>query len=60
MRKLLTAIFVLSVAVMASAQNTIKVETHNVVAADEQFNVTFVIEGENNHVQNRQIEKHNC
>ena len=33
--------------VAASAQNTIKVQAPNLVAADEQFNVTFVIEGEN-------------
>ncbi len=33
-------------AVMAFAQTSIKVQTHNVVAADEQFNVTFIIEGE--------------
>ena len=33
-------------AFMAAAQTSIKVQTHNVVAADEQFNVTFVIEGE--------------
>ena len=31
---------------MAFAQTSIKVQTHNVVAADEQFNVTFIIEGE--------------
>ncbi len=28
------------------AQTEIQVQTHNVVAADEQFNVTFIIEGE--------------
>lgn len=33
-------------AVIAFAQTSIKVQTHNVVAADEQFNVTFIIEGE--------------
>ena len=33
-------------AIAASAQTDIKVQTHNVVAADEQFNVTFIIEGE--------------
>ena len=33
-------------AFMAFAQTSIKVQTHNVVAADEQFNVTFIIEGE--------------
>ncbi|MGM9786269.1 MAG: BatD family protein [Candidatus Cryptobacteroides sp.] len=35
-------------ATILPAQNTIKVETHNVVSEDEQFNVTFIIEGENN------------
>lgn len=34
-------------AIAASAQTEIKVEAPNVVAADEQFNVTFIIEGEN-------------
>ena len=32
--------------VPAFAQSEIKVQTHNVVAADEQFNVTFIIDGE--------------
>lgn len=46
MRKLLfTALMILSV-VPAFAQSEIKVQTHNVVAADEQFNVTFIIDGE--------------
>lgn len=31
----------------AKAQTSIKVQAPNVVAADEQFNVTFIIEGEN-------------
>ena len=35
-------------AAIVFAQNSIKVEVHNVVAEDEQFNVTFIIEGENN------------
>ena len=34
-------------AVLSNAQNTIQVQAPNLVAADEQFNVTFVIEGEN-------------
>lgn len=34
------------IAVISFAQTSIKVQTHNVVAADEQFNVTFIIEGE--------------
>ena len=29
------------------AQTSIRVQAPNVVAADEQFNVTFIIEGEN-------------
>ena len=33
-------------AIMAFAQSAIQVQMHNVVAADEQFNVTFIIEGE--------------
>ncbi len=33
-------------AAAAFAQTEIQVQTHNVVAADEQFNVTFIIEGE--------------
>ena len=46
MRKLLlTVICILSVFI-AFGQNDIKVEAPNVVAADEQFNVTFIIEGE--------------
>ena len=46
MRKLfLTVILGLS-ALMASAQSGIRVEAPNVVAEDEQFNVTFIIEGE--------------
>ena len=46
MRKLLlTAIAALS-AFIAFGQDDIKVEAPNVVAADEQFNVTFIIEGE--------------
>lgn len=46
-RLLMAALFCLS-ALVASAQTEIKVEAPNVVAADEQFNVTFVIEGEDN------------
>ena len=47
MRKLFTLMLLMSDAVSLSAQESIRVQTHNVVAADEQFNVTFVIEGEN-------------
>lgn len=46
-RLLITVIMVLS-AIAAGAQTQIDVEAPNVVAADEQFNVTFVIEGEDN------------
>ena len=46
MRKLfLTAFLILSVFV-ASAQTSIQVQTHKVVAEDERFNVTFIIEGD--------------
>lgn len=48
MRKLLVSVLLLFIAAAAFAQTDIKVQMHNVVAADEQFNVTFVIEGENN------------
>ena len=48
MRKLFTVLILLFMAAIASAQTEIQVQTHNVVALDEQFNVTFVIEGENN------------
>lgn len=44
-RLFLTALVFLS-AISAIAQSAIQVQTHNVVAADEQFNVTFIIEGE--------------
>ena len=47
MRKLFTVFILLFTAAMAFAQNEILVQTHNVVAVDEQFNVTFIIEGEN-------------
>lgn len=46
MRKLLLTVLMALAAVTASAQTDIKVEAPNVVAADEQFNVTFIIEGE--------------
>ena len=44
------AVAVLAAAVMtwfsAAAQTSIKVDAPNMVGADEQFNVTFIIEGE--------------
>ena len=33
---------------MLSAQTTMRVDVPNVVAADEQFNVTFIVEGDEN------------
>ena len=48
MKKLLLITALMMLATLASlGQTSIKVETHNVVAADEQFNLTFIIEGEN-------------
>ena len=45
MRKLLlSALFILS-AFLMSAQTSIQVQTHKVVAEDEKFNVSFVIDG---------------
>ena len=46
MRRLFLTVLAAVIAVAASAQTEIQVQTHNVVAADEQFNVTFIIEGE--------------
>lgn len=48
MKKVFLTSMLLFAAIMTFAQTSIKVETHNVVAVDEQFNVTFIIEGENN------------
>lgn len=48
MRRLLITLIMALSAIAAGAQTTIEVEAPNVVAADEQFNVTFVIEGEDN------------
>ena len=48
MRKLLLTAISVFYAIVASGQADIKVEAPNVVAADEQFNVTFIIEGEEN------------
>ncbi|MCR5003470.1 MAG: BatD family protein, partial [Bacteroidales bacterium] len=47
MRKIFTVMFAALVALSVAAQNTIRVEAPNLVASDEQFNVTFIIEGEN-------------
>ncbi|MCQ2119982.1 MAG: BatD family protein [Bacteroidales bacterium] len=45
-RVLICAVALMSVSVRLFGQNSIRVEAPGVVAADEQFNVTFVIEGE--------------
>ena len=42
---LLTAVAAMA-AIIAYAQTEIKVEVHNVVALDENFYVTFIVEGE--------------
>lgn len=42
------ALLLLAVAGQTFAQNSIRVEAPNVVAVNEQFNVTFIIEGEKN------------
>ena len=46
MRKLFATVVAALAAVLTYAQTEIKVQVHNVVAEDEQFNVTFIIEGE--------------
>jgi len=49
MKRILCSVILLLSAVSVSfAQNAIKVEAPNVVAVDEQFNVTFIIEAEKN------------
>ena len=47
MKKLLFTVLAALSAFVAYAQTDIKVEVHRVVEAGEQFNVTFIIEGEN-------------
>jgi tetratricopeptide (TPR) repeat protein len=47
MRRIFLMIFMGLMSIMASAQTSIQVQTHNVVALDEQFTVAFVIEGKN-------------
>ena len=47
MKRLFISVFMGLVGLAAAAQDVIKVEAPTVVAADEQFNVTFIIEGEN-------------
>ncbi len=46
MRRLFLTLLAVLSAAAAFAQTEIQVQTHNVVAADEQFNITFIIEGE--------------
>ena len=46
MRKLFLTVLFMITALALHAQTSIQVQTHNVVAADEHFNVTFIIEGE--------------
>jgi tetratricopeptide (TPR) repeat protein len=45
MRRIVLIGFMALMAVVASAQTSIQVQTHNVVSLDEQFTVSFVIEG---------------
>lgn len=47
-RYLYIAALLLAAAFQASAQNSIRVESPGVVAVNEQFNVTFIIEGDKN------------
>lgn len=47
MKRIFLTVLSLVAAALAFAQTGIRVEAPNVVAADEQFNVTFIIEGEN-------------
>ena len=46
MKKLFALVVAAFAAVLSYAQTEIQVQVHNVVAEDEQFNVTFIIEGE--------------
>ena len=46
MKKSVAALIALLLQVAAFAQGTIRVETHNIVGLDEQFNVVFVIDGD--------------
>ena len=47
MKRVVLILALMVAAVAALAQNSIKVQVPNVVAADEQFNLSFIIEGEN-------------
>lgn len=46
MKKSFMALLLIAVSIVATAQNTLRVEAPAVVGLDEQFNVTFIIEGE--------------
>ena len=46
MRKLFLTVLLAISATALQAQTSIQVQTHNVVAVDEHFNVTFIIEGD--------------
>ena len=48
MKKLFLTISIALQALMHTAQTTMRVDVPNVVAADEQFNVTFIVEGDEN------------
>ena len=45
-RKIALALVMAAVGFVAAAQTKIAVEAPNIVGSDEQFNVTFIIEGE--------------
>ena len=50
MKRLISILIFLFVAVQLWSQNSIRVQVENMVALDEQFNVTFIIDGENSPV----------
>lgn len=47
MKKLSVLLLFVSMSVLAWAQTSIRVDVQNIVGVDEQFNVTFIIEGDN-------------
>ena len=46
LKKTALTIITWAIGIFAAAQSVIKVDAPGIVAADEQFNVTFIIEGE--------------
>ena len=46
LKRITAALPVLLLSVSVLAQSTIKVDVHNIVGADERFNVVFIVEGE--------------